>query len=69
MRFLDGHPMCGRYGRWSRHQRIEEILGIEPSGEDFPVLYNIATAVTKRNVKLFHRNRIAQCVPFYPGTQ
>ena len=24
--------MCGRYGRWSRRQRIEELLGIEPSG-------------------------------------
>ena len=34
--------MCGRYGRWSRRQRIEELLGIEPSrSEDFPDLYNI----------------------------
>jgi AhpD family alkylhydroperoxidase len=34
--------MCGRYGRWSRRQRIEELLGIEPSGlDDFPALYNI----------------------------
>src|SRR5215813_6410087 len=34
--------MCGRYGRWSRRQRIEELLGIEPSSlDDFPDLYNI----------------------------
>jgi hypothetical protein len=34
--------MCGRYGRWSRRQRIAELLGIEPSGlDDFPDLYNI----------------------------
>ncbi|RPI08188.1 MAG: SOS response-associated peptidase, partial [Actinobacteria bacterium] len=34
--------MCGRYGRWSRRQRIEELLGIEHSGlDDFPDLYNI----------------------------
>ena len=26
--------MCGRYGRWSRRQRIEELLGIERSGLD-----------------------------------
>ena len=34
--------MCGRYGRWSRRQRIEELLGIEPSGlDDFPPFYDI----------------------------
>jgi hypothetical protein len=34
--------MWGRYGRWSRRQRIEELLGIEPSGlADFSDLYNI----------------------------
>ena len=38
--------MCGRYGRRSRRQRIEELLGIEPSGlDDFPDLYNIAPGV------------------------
>ena len=38
--------MCGRYGRWSRRQRIEELLGIEPSGgPDFPDLYNITPGV------------------------
>ena len=38
--------MCGRYGRWSRRQRIEELLGIEPSGDpDFPGLYNITPGV------------------------
>ena len=26
--------MCGRYWRWSRRQRIEELLGIEPPGLD-----------------------------------
>ena len=26
--------MCGCYGRWSRRQRIEELLGIEPSDVD-----------------------------------
>ena len=31
--------MCGRYGRWSRRQRIEKLLAIEPSGlDDFPDL-------------------------------
>ena len=25
--------MCGRYGRWSRRQRIEELLRIDPSGK------------------------------------
>jgi putative SOS response-associated peptidase YedK len=33
--------VCGRYARWSRRQRVEELLGIESSGEDFPDLYNI----------------------------
>jgi len=38
--------MCGRYGRWSRRQRIEELLGIEPSGlDDFPDLYNFTPGV------------------------
>ena len=38
--------MCGRYGRWSRRQRIEELLGIDPSvGPDFPDLYNITPGV------------------------
>ena len=38
--------MCGRYGRWGRRQRIEELLGIEPSGlDDFPTLYNITPGV------------------------
>jgi hypothetical protein len=38
--------MCGRYGRWSRRQRIEELLGIDPSGgPDFPDLYNIPPGV------------------------
>jgi len=38
--------MCGRYGRWSRRQRIEELLGIEPSGlDDFTPLYNITRGV------------------------
>ena len=38
--------MCGRHGRWSRRQRIEELLGIEPSGlDDFPDLYNITPRV------------------------
>src|SRR4029453_17856114 len=38
--------MCGRYGRWSRRQRIEELLGIEPSGlNDFPDLYNITPGI------------------------
>jgi putative SOS response-associated peptidase YedK len=38
--------MCGRYGRWSRRQRIEELLGIAPSGlDDFPPLYNITPGV------------------------
>jgi putative SOS response-associated peptidase YedK len=38
--------MCGRYGRWSQRQRIEELLGIEPSGiDDFPALYNITPGV------------------------
>jgi hypothetical protein len=38
--------MCGRYGRWSRRQRVEELLGIEPSAlNDFPVLYNITPGV------------------------
>ena len=38
--------MCGRYGRWSRRQRIEELLGIEPSGlDDFPPLYKITPGV------------------------
>ena len=39
--------MCGRYGRWSRRQRIEELLGIEPSGlDDFTPLYNITPGVS-----------------------
>jgi putative SOS response-associated peptidase YedK len=39
--------MCGRYGRWSRRQRVEELLGIEPSGlDDFPPLYNITPGVS-----------------------
>ena len=34
--------MCGRYGRWSRRQRVEELLGIESSDlDDLPDLYNI----------------------------
>ena len=38
--------MCGRYGRWSRRQRIEELLDIEPSGgPDFPDLCNITPGV------------------------
>ena len=38
--------MCGRYGRWSRRRRIEELLGIEPSGlDDFTPLYNITPGV------------------------
>jgi putative SOS response-associated peptidase YedK len=38
--------MCGRYGRWSRRQRIEELLGIEPSGgADFADFYNITPGV------------------------
>jgi hypothetical protein len=38
--------MCGRYGRWSRRQRIEELLGIEPSGlDDFTPLYNVTPGV------------------------
>ena len=38
--------MCGRYGRWSRRQRIDELLGIDPSvGPDFPDLYNITPGV------------------------
>ena len=38
--------MCGRYGRWSRRQRIEELLGIEPSGfDDLPDLYKITPGV------------------------
>jgi putative SOS response-associated peptidase YedK len=38
--------MCGRYGRWSRRQRIEELLGIESSGlDDFTPLYNITLGV------------------------
>jgi putative SOS response-associated peptidase YedK len=38
--------MCGRYGRWSRRRRIEELLGIEPSGlDDFTLLYNITPGV------------------------
>ena len=38
--------MCGRYGRWSRRQRIEKLLGIEPSNlDDFPDLYNITPGV------------------------
>jgi hypothetical protein len=38
--------MCGRYGRSSRRQRVEELLGIEPSGLDnFPDLYNITAGV------------------------
>jgi hypothetical protein len=37
---------CGRYGRWSRRQRIEDLLGIEPSGlDDFPDRYNITPGV------------------------
>ena len=28
--------MCGRYSRWSRRQRIEELLGIEPSSLNEP---------------------------------
>jgi hypothetical protein len=38
--------MCGRYGRWSRRQRIEELVGIERSGlDDFPDPYNITPDV------------------------
>jgi hypothetical protein len=38
--------MCDCYGRWSRRQRIEELLGIEPSGgPDFPDLYNTMPGV------------------------
>ena len=38
--------MCGRYGRWSRRQRVEELLGIEPTGlDDFPDHYNITPGV------------------------
>jgi putative SOS response-associated peptidase YedK len=38
--------MCGRYGWWSRRQRIEELLGMEHSGlDDFPQLYNITPGV------------------------
>ena len=34
--------MCGRYGQWSRRERIEELLGIPPSeGEEIPPKYNI----------------------------
>jgi putative SOS response-associated peptidase YedK len=34
--------MCGRYGQWSRRERIEEFLGIPPSeGEEIPPKYNI----------------------------
>lgn len=35
--------MCGRYGLWSRQQRIEELLGLPPSGEErLSPLYNVA---------------------------
>jgi putative SOS response-associated peptidase YedK len=38
--------MCGRCGRWSRQQRIEELLGIEPSGpDDLTPLHNITPGV------------------------
>jgi putative SOS response-associated peptidase YedK len=38
--------MCGRYGRWSRRQRIEELLGIEAADvDDFTPLYNITPGV------------------------
>ena len=38
--------MCGRYGQWSRRQRIKELLGIEPSADpDFPDLYSITPGV------------------------
>jgi putative SOS response-associated peptidase YedK len=38
--------MCGRYGRWSRRRRIEELLGIEPPGlDDFAPLYNITPGI------------------------
>jgi len=34
--------MCGRYGRFSRKQRIEEILGVSISGgDDLAVRYNV----------------------------
>jgi hypothetical protein len=37
--------MCGRYGRWSRRQRVEEVLVIEPSClDDFSDSYNIPPA-------------------------
>src|SRR5512134_3029817 len=32
----EGVAMCGRYGRWSRRQRIETLLGMEPSGLPLP---------------------------------
>ena len=45
-RGTQGVVMYGRYGRWSRRQRIEELLGIAPSGlDDFPTLYNITPGV------------------------
>ena len=38
--------MCGRYGRWSRRQRVEELLGIELSAlDDLPDLYSITPGV------------------------
>jgi putative SOS response-associated peptidase YedK len=38
--------MWGRYGRWSRRQRIKELLAIGPSGlDDFPPLYNVTPGV------------------------
>ena len=52
--------MCGRYGRWSRRQRIEELLDIDPSGgPDFPDLYNITPWVETWIATAIEVNRYA----------
>jgi putative SOS response-associated peptidase YedK len=45
--------MCGRYGRFSRKQRIEEILGVSISGgDDLVVRYNVCPRTPDWIVKL-----------------
>ena len=60
--------MCGRYGRWSRRQRIEELLRIEPSGlDDFTPLYNITPGVSTWIARAKDRQRTLRAYSTYFG--
>jgi hypothetical protein len=62
--------MCARYGRGSRRQRIEELLGIEPSGlDDFTPLYNITKGIdtmTQSYLSRSIRRTASRCEPVAP---